>query len=298
MDRFAPIADLSRESIPNLYDYQENLVHQAVVLSAGTPQARRGTWWLQNNSVNGVAHVFNIMGDLLPRPDQPEAPTDLLYHSPGAGALFARTDWTSNATWMAVIAGKYDQSHAHHDQGSFTFFKGDWLAVTNNIWSHSGLHLEDEAHNVIRFERADGSVIAQNPSDTTASSMTGTVSGAVTTVTADLSQAYSAHSSLVQSWSRTLVLSDGALRVTDSCTVATGVTPIFQVQVPDAPQLQDDGSIVAGQLRIVPMSAVTATFVQADPAEFSRGYRVELRTSSGCGFDVQLMALTASSSSQ
>ena len=30
LDRFAPIADLSRESIPNLYDYQENLVHEAV----------------------------------------------------------------------------------------------------------------------------------------------------------------------------------------------------------------------------------------------------------------------------
>src|SRR5207253_6456201 len=34
-DRFAPIADLSRSSLPEIYDYQENLVHQAVVLSAG-----------------------------------------------------------------------------------------------------------------------------------------------------------------------------------------------------------------------------------------------------------------------
>ena len=61
-DRFAPIGDQSRSSIPELYDYHENLVHAAVVLSPGTSQARRGTWWLQNNSVNGVAHSFNLAG--------------------------------------------------------------------------------------------------------------------------------------------------------------------------------------------------------------------------------------------
>ena len=212
-DRFAPIADQSRESIPNLYDYHEKLVHAAVVLSAGTPQARRGTWWLQNNSVDGVAHVFNIQADLLPYPDPPQAPTALMYHSPGAGALFARTSWNTDAAWMALVAGKYDQSHAHHDQGSFTFFKGDWLAVTSNIWSYSGLHLEEEAHNVIRFERADGSVVSQNPSDTVASSMTPSIEGAVTTVVADLANAYSANQDDVQGWTRTLELSgDDAAR--------------------------------------------------------------------------------------
>jgi hypothetical protein len=289
-DRFAPIADLSRESIPNLYDYQENLIHQAVVLSPGTAQARRGTWWLQNNSVNGVAHVFNIAGDLLPYPDQPEAPTALMYHSPGAGALFARTNWDTDATWMAVVAGKYDQSHAHHDQGSFTFFKNDWLSVTSNIWSHSGLHLEDDAHNVIRFERADASVIAQNPSDAVESSMTATTNGSTTTVVAELANAYSAHANLIQGWTRTLVLSEDTLRVTDTCTVAQGVQPIFQLQVPAVPVLKADGSIEAGDLRIVPMQPVTMAFVSNNAAEFSRGYRVELRSTGGCGFDVELQA--------
>ncbi len=79
-DRFAPIADLSRESIPNLYDYQEGMMHNAVALSPGTAQARRGTWWLLNNSVNGVAHVNNIEIDLLPLTEQPLAPVDLMYH--------------------------------------------------------------------------------------------------------------------------------------------------------------------------------------------------------------------------
>src|SRR6266542_4273828 len=109
LDRFAPIGDLSRESIPNIYDYHRNLVHQAVVLSAPTDQAKRGTWWLQNNSLaGGVSSTFNLPGDLLPYPAPAVAPTALTYHSTGAGAFFARTSWATDATWFAFIAGKYD----------------------------------------------------------------------------------------------------------------------------------------------------------------------------------------------
>src|SRR4029078_6708921 len=117
-DRFAPIADLSRSSLPDIYDYQENMVHAAVVLSAGTPEARRGAWWLQNNSVNGVGNLFNILGDLLAYPDPPAEPTDLMYHSTGPGAMYAHSSWATDAAWIACVAGKYDQSHAHNDQGS------------------------------------------------------------------------------------------------------------------------------------------------------------------------------------
>ncbi len=106
--------------------------------------------------------------DLLPYPDAPEAPTDLVYHAVGAGALFARSSWAKDAAWVAIVAGKYDQSHAHQDQGSFTFFRDDWLAVTSNIWSHSGINQDVNVHNVIRFERADGSTIPQSASDTVA----------------------------------------------------------------------------------------------------------------------------------
>ena len=292
LDRFAPIADLSRESIPNIYDYQESLIHEAVVLSAGTPQARRGTWWLQHNSVPSLNNFLVIANDLLPYPDPAEAPADLMYHSPGAGALFARTSWNTDAAWMAFVAGKFDQSHAHQDQGSFTFFKNDWLAVTNNIWSHSGLHQEVEAHNTLRFELAGGDVVSQNQSATLASSMTPSHDNGATTVVADLTHAYSAHASSIQAWTRTLVLSGDTLRVTDACTVASGVTPIFQLQVPAAPVLQADGTILAGHLRVTPMAPVTAAFVPMNGAEFSRGFRIDLRAASGgCAFDVLLEAV-------
>ena len=161
-NRFAPIGDQSRSSQPEIYDYHENLVHTAVVLSPGTDQARRGVWWLQNNSIGPVTGTFNAWGDLLPYPVTPLVPAERAYHARGVGAFFARSGWEHDASWFALVAGPYDQSHAHHDQGSITFYKNDWLVVTSNIWSHSGIHQEDEEHNVLRFTRANGSTIAQN----------------------------------------------------------------------------------------------------------------------------------------
>lgn len=290
-DRFAPIGDQSRSSIPNLYDYHENLVHTAVVLNPGTPEARRGTWWLNNNSVNGVSAAFNLMGDLLPLADAPTVPTERVYHAAGAGVLFARSHWNTDAAWISFMAGKYDQSHAHQDQGAFTFFKRDWLAVTANIWSNSGINQETVFHNTVRFERADGSVIAQNPSDTVQSTMTyTTTAGGQVNVAADLRNAFSRNANLVQQWTRNLEFSGDTLRIFDTCTVASGVRSVFQLHVPVLPVVQPDGSLVAGNLRIVRLQGATFT-INALPGEFSRGYRVDFTANAGNSFAIELSGL-------
>ncbi|MBS0421730.1 MAG: hypothetical protein JSR66_28735 [Proteobacteria bacterium] len=290
LDRFAPIGDQSRSSIPDLYDYHENLVHEAVVLSRGTAQAQRGTWWLNNNSVNGVSQASNVYGDLLPLPATPLQPTALVYQATGAGVLFARSGWSTDASWISFVAGKYDQSHAHQDQGAFTFFKNDWLAVTQNIWSHSGIHQEVIYTNGLRFERADGSVVPEAQSDTVQSTMSYTNTGGTVAVAADLSNAYSANSASVQSWTRNLQFSGDTLRVTDACSVASGVRAVFQVQVPVQPVTQQDGSVVAGHLHIVPLKPVTMTSTPLPSDEFSQGYRLDFTTTSGCAFDFNLFA--------
>lgn len=289
-DRFAPIGDQSRSSIPDLFDYHENLVHTAVVLNPGTPEARRGTWWLNNNSVNGVSAAFNLAGDLLPLPDAPVVPTERVYHASGAGVLFARSSWNTDASWFSFMAGKYDQSHAHQDQGAFTFFKRDWLAVTSNIWSNSGINQETVYHNTIRFERADGSVIAQNPSETVQSTMTHTVSGGQVSVSADLRNAFSRNASLVQQWNRSLDYIGDTLRITDTCTVAAGVRPVFQLHVPVQPVLQADGSIMAGNLRIVRLQGATYTVVPHGTG-FNRGFRIDFVSQTGNSFAIELSGL-------
>jgi len=288
-DRFAPIGDQSRSSIPELFDYHENLVHAAVVLSDGTAAASRGKWWLDHNSVNGVAQVFNIAGDLLPYPDVATVPTDLVYHAEAVGHFFARSGWDPAASWLAFVAGPYDQSHAHQDQGSFTFFKEDWLAVTSNIWSHSGINQETDAHNVLRFVR-NGSTIRQNPSEAVQSSMSYTHDAGVVAVTADLRNAYSHNAASILGWTRHLEFHDDVLRVQDSCTVAADVQAIFQIHVPVLPVVQPDGSIQAGGLHVVPMMPGTLSVVAMPGPEYSQGYRIELTAASGCAFDVELRA--------
>jgi hypothetical protein len=289
LDRFAPIGDQSRSSIPELYDYHENLVHTAVALSPGTPEAGRGAWWVQHNSVNGPIHQFNAAPYLLSYADAPAAPTALSYHASGAGVFFARSHWATDASWVSFVAGKYDQSHAHQDQGSFTFFTNDWLAVTNNIWSHSGINQGVEVHNVIRFERPDGTVIPQNHSDTVQSTLVETSAGGTQAASANLSNAYSANSSLVQSWTRDIQLTGDRLRVTDQCTVAAGVVPVFQINVPVEPVRQENGEFFAGHLRITPLQPVSAwNFVQMAAPEFNGGWRIDLYAESGCAFSFEL----------
>ena len=237
--------------------------------------------------MNGVSQAFNLAGDLLPYPDTPVVPTDLVYHASAAGHFFARSSWDTDAAWLAFVAGPYDQSHAHQDQGSFTFFKRDWLAVTSNIWSHSGINQDVDAHNVIRFVR-NGSTIPQNPSTSVQSSMSYTNSAGVVNVVADLANAYSSHRSSIVSWTRTLELFGDVLRVHDSCSVAPDVQAIFQLHVPVTPVPQADGSIQVGGLRVVPLHPVNVSIVSMMSSDYTQGYRIELTNSSGCTFDVEL----------
>ncbi len=288
LDRFAPIGDQSRVSQPEIYDYHENLVREAVVLNPGTEQARRGVWWLNNNSDSSL-DGFNRRIGLLTTSDVATPPTALEYHATGVGHFFARNSWNRDATWLSFVAGPYDESHAHHDQGSFTFYRNGWLAATSNMWSHSGIQQTVGAHNVLRFSR-NGATIEQNES---VSSMTYSKSGDVVTVQANLTPAYSRRDIDVRSWTRELRYQGNTLRVTDVCQVGTGVSTVFQVQVPTQPTVQSDGSIRAGNLSIRGQAGYTVNLVNMRnvDSDFNSGWRVELSNPAGCAFTVDLTAL-------
>src|SRR5262249_5487690 len=63
LNRFAPIGDQSRVSQPDLFDYQEQLVREAVIANRGTDAAARGVWWIENNSVHGMQNGFTCYSD-------------------------------------------------------------------------------------------------------------------------------------------------------------------------------------------------------------------------------------------
>jgi hypothetical protein len=281
-------------SLPALFDYQVMLVHEAVVANRGTVQAGHGVWWIQNNSVHGMQNGFNYYSDLLATYDPPTMPTDLTYHATGVGVFFARSAWTKDATWLSFIAGPYDESHAHQEQGAFTFYKRTWLAVTSNIWSHSGIEQDVSMHNIVRFVK-NGANIGQSESTTVASSMTYTNDPDGVHVHADLTNAYSRSSADVRSWKRDLTFQGNTLRVQDTCDVGSGVQAVWQIHTPVQPVAQGDGSFLAGNLRIKPVAPATITvnLVQMNTvnSEVEAGrWRTELSASSGCGFTVDLIA--------
>ncbi len=161
LDRFAPIGDQPRVSVPVLYDYERQLMLEARKLTNSTAAVEAASWWLHQISISQMTNGFNTRHDLLPAGDKGTPPTQLVYHATGVGQLFARTSWDKAAMWLDFSAGPYEQSHAHQDQGAFTLFAGDWLAVTENIWSHSGIQQGTETNNVVRFER-NGKIARQS----------------------------------------------------------------------------------------------------------------------------------------
>ncbi|MBN8220193.1 MAG: hypothetical protein J0L53_04680 [Spirochaetes bacterium] len=301
LDYYAAIGDQARSANPRMFDFQRRLMLEAVALNPATAQAARGVWWLNrarlsdggSGSVVGrMRYNYNFRFDLLVPTTAEVQPTALVYDASGAGALFARSDWGMSASWIAAVVGDFDQSHAHEEQGTFSFYKGGWLTVTSNIHSRSGINQDVPVHNVVRFA-ASGAVIPQNYSTST---KTVNDAGNVLTVQENLTPAYSRRASEVQAWSRQLVYNRGAhtLAVHDVCTVAPGVTATWQLHTPVAPVVQPDGSYLAGNLRITPVlpaaPVVTVVSMNALDNQFNSGYRLEIAAGAGCEFRVNLAA--------
>ena len=301
LDYYAAIGDQARSANPRMFDFQRRLMLEAVALNPATAQAARGVWWLNRarltdggsgNVIGRMRYNYNYRFDLLV-PATPEvSPTALYYDAYGSGVVFARSDWTTSASWFATVAGVFDQSHAHAEQGGFTFYKNGWLAITSNIHSRNGINQGSDVHNVVRFS-SGGAIIPQNYSTST---KTFTDAGTTLTVAENLSPAYSRRAADVSAWTRTFVYdrTQHSLHVADNCTVAPGVTAVWQLHTPQIPVQQGDGSWLAGNLRIIPVTpaspAVTVVDMHAANNQFNSGYRMEITAGAACEFVVQLRA--------
>lgn len=290
LDRFAPIGDQSRVSVPELYDYHRRLVLEARILSNDEATRDMASWWLNNISVEEMSHGFNARHDLLPAGDADNPPTETVYVAEGTGHVFARTGWDTKAMWLGFNAGPYVESHAHQDQGAFTLFAGDWLAVSENIWSHSGIQQGTEVQNVVRFER-DGSIIRQREPSTSTMEVSGIdqATGKVT-IKADLGKAYGSGAG-VNSWQREVRFGDRKLVVSDQYSTSAGVKAVFQINVPNKPRI-NGREAQAGDLHVrvlTPEDAVldVLEWSTLDPQEFRSGWRIDVR-GSGDAFVVEL----------
>lgn len=289
LDRFAPIGDQSRNSVPELYDYHRRLVLEARQLTRDPARQAMASWWLNNISLREMSG-FNSLYDLLPAGKGDEPPTALFHHAEGVGHLFARSGWDRDAMWLAVVAGPYNESHAHQEQGGFTLFARDWLAVSENIWSHSGIQQGTETNNVLRFERsapisgqcmapANDRIVHQCEQPGSRARMTvEQQSGGGLAIDADLTGAYAGNPA-VKEWRRRFEFGGRKLRVTDRFLLGPDTKAFFQVNVPVEPRIQGSEA-VAGKLRIRVLDPAGAVLTAhewstVDGQEFRRGWRVD-----------------------
>lgn len=80
----------------------------------------------------------------------------LAYHFDGIGQLVARSDWSSDATYVTFKAGDHFWSHSNLDQGAFTIYKGGALAIDSGLYGsrygsphHMNYFYQTIAHNVV-----------------------------------------------------------------------------------------------------------------------------------------------------
>jgi len=278
MDRFAPIGDQPRVSVPELYDYERWLMLEARALTRDPAAASIASWWLHRISIKQMSNGFNSRHDLLPAGDDGTAPRELVYHATGVGQLFARTGWDKDAMWLDFTAGPYDQSHAHQAQGAITLFAGDWMAVTENIWSHSGIQQGTESNNVVRFERK-GKVVPQVAPTTSTLTLSGTGPHGEVHAVADLTPAYGGDSA-VRAWQRRVDFQDRVLTVQDTFAVGPETQAVFQLNVPVRPTIKGN-TAVAGALRMTVLSPVGASLTAVDwtkvDPDYTSGWRIDVR---------------------
>ncbi len=73
---------------------------------------------------------LNFIDALWPYPNpNPTPPATLSHFAETLGWVYARSDWTKDATWFAFNAGPHLDIHTHYDQGAFSIYKRRDLAI-------------------------------------------------------------------------------------------------------------------------------------------------------------------------
>jgi len=95
--------------------------------------------------------------------EEPDAPLGMsgfptAHLAAGVGKVYARSDWTHEATWLRFQAGGYFSQHQHFDVGGFEIFRHESLATESGRGAWGGPHginwwIRTIAHNCILVYR-------------------------------------------------------------------------------------------------------------------------------------------------
>ncbi|CAG0960725.1 Heparin and heparin-sulfate lyase [Planctomycetaceae bacterium] len=78
------------------------------------------------------------------------------------GKIYARSDWTTNATWFRFEAGDYFSHHQHLDCGNFEIFKANPLATeSGEYYDWAGSHVMNWCYRTV----AHNCILVNNPAE-------------------------------------------------------------------------------------------------------------------------------------
>jgi hypothetical protein len=240
LDKLVPTGDHSRDATAELYDYHRDLLQNLISLYPNEQASGAIKTLLAQSNVPRMQFSASYWSDFINEwpsiASQPLSVLNTTYFGNGTGNFYTRSAWNTNAIMVHTIAGPYDQSHAHKDQGSFMLnVAGAWLFDDANRRSNSGIDQEEEFHNLVRF-RSGGATVRQvegaSPSQVVAVS-DGTLFSYELMNTKPI---YNNKAEVVKSEREMLFIKSGAVVLFDrAVSNASAVARIFQLQMSAAP---------------------------------------------------------------
>jgi hypothetical protein len=293
LDRIAPVGDHARDSSAALFDYHRAYLLVLVSFFRDDPAGRVGQWVLNHCSVPQMRNQSMYVTDFLRYdPAIPELPLTALstaYYAPGTGTVYLRSSWDKDATWLHFMAGKYDGSHAHRDQGSFLLYKNEWLAFDENILTHSGIAQSDELHNLVRFVQG-GKTVGMCYTGTESKVTALESSDQFDYVAGDMSGAWKHReprfdrSAVVkQVFRQILFVKPNVVIIYDRGETAAGIERVWQLNTPAEPQIAEGPVVTLGKavkLALCPLTpggkAEKVDWKTVNPKEFVGGWRIDI----------------------
>ena len=305
LDRIAPTGDHARDRTAPFFDYHRNYLQELVHLNATDSGAGRAKTMIAGSNLPRMSHAFMAVYDFLyDNADvaaQPLEDMNTAYHAKGIGQVYARSGWDKNATWINLIAGPYNESHAHQDQGSLLVFKGGWLAQDANLQSKSGIMQDIGTHGLVRID--SGGAPLKQQLDTVSRITAIKQTASYFYVAADVTPAYK-NNPAVQMVHRELVfLPPNVVVVFDRVKTSSDTRQTWQLPTPVAPAVSGNRATItsAGHTlevtRVAPASASTSVFNFASNASYTGGFRLDTTVSGGDNRYLHVLSLDGGASS-
>lgn len=292
LDRLAPTGDHARDSTAALFDYHRDYLQVLMRLYPTSRLSGTAKSLLAQSSVPAMANQFMYYSDFLydtsDITSQPLANLSTAYWGSGTGMLATRSAWANNATYINMICGPYTESHAHHDQGSFVLFKGNWLAYDSNIASQSGIAQSEGMHNLVRVEQ-NGNVVTQREGAAPCQLQAMADNANYTYGMAHVTPVYDGKPQIVKVEREFLFLKPGTLVLLDRVqTSGAGISRVWGINLPAAPVFIGDnlrltqGSNWLDIIRLAPSGLTTQvrSWPTLDP-DVHTGVRADVADSVG-----------------